>query len=92
MGNFLHFWRPRSRNSDSYPLDLDGSLRYTRMKSGNDYFPVPPQIGMVSGILQQMDMFVYRSAMGKIPYGPGTTQVPVNLQWQMTIPGLTKMG
>lgn len=88
-------WRPAVEPND-YQFDLDGSLRYNRFATGIDYFPwvggdgTVPQIGAVDGLLRQFDVTVWAQMTGKMPSGPGSTTVPVNLQWQMTIPGLGK--
>lgn len=89
-------WTPRSAAHDGYQYDLDGSLRYDRFKTGIDYFPwvggdgTIPQIGMVDGFLQQFDALVWSQMTGKVPSGPFATTQPINIQWQTTIPGLTK--
>lgn len=75
-----------------YPFDLNGSLRYTRPKTGIDYFPSPSVIGMVSGLCPQQNAFVWEQAFGKKPSGPNVNEIPVNLQWQTIVPGLTKNG
>lgn len=88
-------WQP-AIEPDGYQFDLDGSLRYNRFATGVDYFPfvggdgVVPQIGAVSGIFPQMDVFIWQQMTGKIPFGPGSTTVPINLQYQITVPGLSK--
>jgi hypothetical protein len=81
---------------NGYPYDLDGSLSYARPKTGLDYFPwvggdgTIAQIGAVSGFMQQQDVRVWSQMTGKNPFGPGSTTMPLNLQWQMTPPGLIK--
>lgn len=81
-------WAPRA--CGGYPFDFDGSLRFTRPKTGIDYFPYPPRIGMVSGFMPQLDSWVWAQGYGKNAYGPGTTQPVVNLGYQVTVPGLNK--
>lgn len=89
-------WEP-TIEPNGYPFDLDGSLQYTRPKTGIDFFPwiggdgTVPQIGMVSGLMRQNDVAVWGQMTGKVPTGPGATTVPVNLQWQITVPGLSKL-
>jgi hypothetical protein len=85
-------FKPRSGARDGYPFDLDASLRYTRFGTGTAIHPFPPVIGMVSGILPLFDDWTMREAIARPAYGPGSTTVPLNLQWQATVPGLTKMG
>jgi hypothetical protein len=80
-------WSPRRGNG--YPFDFDGSERYTRPKTGIDFFPYPPIVGMLSGFMPQMDLFVWSQAYGKKAYGPGTAPI-VNLGYQAYVPGLTK--
>ncbi len=91
-------WSPRSGKSDGYQYDLDGSLRYDRFEEFAGYRPTVggdgtvEQIGSVSGFMRQRDIMVWDQMFGKTPTGPGSTTFPVNLQWQITVPGLTKMG
>jgi len=89
-------WFPRSGAVDGYQYDLDGSLRYDRFKTGIDKFPwvggdgTIAFIGAVNGLLPQNDVLVWAQATGKMPSGPGSTTEPINLQWQITVPGLYK--
>lgn len=86
-------WFPRqAKGRDNYPFDFDGSERFARPKTGIDKWPYPPIIGAVSGFWQQQDALVLPSRIGKMPSGPGATTVPINLQWQIFVPGLTKVG
>lgn len=91
-------WRPRSGARDGYPYDLDGSERITRFQTPPGPRPfiggdgTVAQIGMVNGFLQQMDVLVWYQMTGKVPFGPFSTTQPLNLQMQVTVPGLTKMG
>lgn len=91
-------WVPRSGAHDGYQYDLDGSLRYDRFATGVDFFPwvggdgTVAQIGAVSGLLPMADTYVWGQMIGKEPFGPGSTTFPLNLQYQITIPGLYKMG
>lgn len=82
-------WKPRG--DKSYPLDLDGSERQPRFKTGNDLWPYPSVIGCVSGLLPQMDWRIWGQAFGKNGFGPTFQPFPVNLQWQINIPGMSKM-
>lgn len=92
---FPSAWRP-AKEPDGYPFDLDGSLRFPRLATGIDYFPwvggdgTVAQIGAVSGFMQQMDARVWAQMTGKMPSGPGSTTYPINIQWQVTVPGLSK--
>lgn len=85
-------FKPRSGASDHYPFDLDGSERFTRFSNVSATHPFPPIIGMISGIAPLFDSLVMRDAIARPAFGPGSTTIPVNLQWQVTVPGLTKMG
>ena len=85
-----NYWKPR--HGDGYPLDLDGAERITRFRQGVSPRPYPPLIGCVSGFMPQQDIRFWYSHIAKTPTGPNVTTVPVNLQWQMIIPGLTKTG
>lgn len=88
--------KPRSGRVDGYPFDLDASERITRPKTGIDYFPVPnnavnfAQCGQVSGFMPQMNGMVWAQLWGHDPYGPIVSALPVNLQWQISVPGLNK--
>lgn len=83
----IHFAR---RDAHNYPLDLDGSLRYTR-PFGVDYFPYPTIIGSISGILREFDRFVWATGVAKTPYGPDVNRIPINYDYQVAIGGLTKV-
>lgn len=88
-------FHPRNGASDGYPFDLDGSLRFVRLRTGIDIYPQHPRddfvkLGMVSGFLPEMDNAILSMAFGQVPYGPIMSQIPDNLQWQITIPGLNK--
>ena len=83
------FWKPRNQNRN-YPLDVNGDVAHTRFAKSVGVYPTPPVIGCITGFMPLQDMFVLRSAYGKAPSGPNVTTSPLNLQWQMTIPELTK--
>lgn len=90
------FKADRNVNRDNYPLDLNGSLRYTSPKTGYDFWPAHDnadnfaQLGQVSGFMPQQDPFVWAQGYGKMPSGPIVSALPLNLTWQMTVPGLSK--
>lgn len=94
---FPSAWSPRSGSCDGYQYDLDGSLRYDRFKTGIDKFPWIggdgriPQIGYVSGLMAMNDVSVWAQMTGKRAFGPFSTTQPLNLQYQVTVPGLYKM-
>lgn len=84
-------WKPRIHSSaDHYPYDFDGSERQTRFPTGVDKFPVQSMIGCVSGFMPQLTRFMLAQHYAKVPSGPGSTAYPLNLQWQIVIPGLNK--
>jgi hypothetical protein len=85
----MSIWKPRGDRS--YPLDLDGAERQPRFPTGVDVWPYPPIIGMVSGFLAQMDWRVWGQGFGKNGSGPSYQPFPVNLAWQITVPGLAKV-
>lgn len=93
---FPSAWEP-AQEPHSYPFDFDGSQRYSRNKTGLDVFPFVGgdgtigQIGSVSGFMPQLDQFVWAQGTGKKPFGPFSTTQPVNVEWQMTVPGLGKV-
>jgi hypothetical protein len=100
MFGFLNFptigHKSRAGKVDSYPYDLDASERITRPKTGIDKFPIPwngnnfAKLGCVSGLMPQNNAWVWAQGYGKDPAGPIVSALPVNLQWQITIPGLNK--
>jgi len=87
----------RAGMADAYPFDLDASERFTRPKTGLDVFPIQnngtnfAKLGAVSGLLRQFDVIVWAQGYGKDGYGPSNQWAPVNLQWQIAVPGLTKI-
>lgn len=84
-------WKPRIlSNADNYPYDFDGSERQCRWPTGVDKFPVQSMIGSVQGFMPQLTGFMLAQHYGKTPSGPGSTAYPLNLQWQIVIPGLNK--
>lgn len=83
------FFLPR-KDAHSYPLDLDGSLRYTRPYSV-DIFPYPPLVRNISGILAMQDAFVLNNRIAKTPFGPNVNRLPVNYDFQIAVAGLTKV-
>lgn len=88
--------KSRAGRVDHYPYDLDASERFVRPRTGIDYWPYPwngdsfAQLGCVSGFLPQMDGRVWGQMYGRDPYGPIVSALPVNLQWQINVPGLHK--
>lgn len=80
----------------NYPLDLDGSLRNTSFKTGYDYWPTHSnadnfaKLGYVAGFMAQQDILVWAQGYGKMPSGPIVSLFPVNLTYQVTVPGLSK--
>lgn len=90
--------RSRAMMADGYPFDLDASERITRPKTGKDIFPTQTnatcfaKLGAVSGLMPQMDGVVWGQGYGAPGYGPIRSMLPVNLQWQVMVPGLSKIG
>lgn len=88
--------KSRAGQVDHYPFDFDASLRYVTPKTGIDVFPTPwngdsfAQLGQVSGLMPQMDGRVWAQGWGRDPFGPIVSALPVNIQWQITVPGLNK--
>lgn len=89
-------FKPRNGAADAYPYDLDGSLRFVRPKTGIDFYPSHSnadnfqKLGAVSGLMPQQDIRIWSQGFGKMPSGPIVSALPENLQWQITVPGLTK--
>jgi len=93
----MTFWPVHGHNrQDRYPLDLDGAEKFTRPKTGFDYWPSHSnkdnfqKLGMVSGFCPEFDTRIWSGMFGHMPYGPIVSALPVNLQWQITVPGLNK--
>lgn len=88
--------KPRNGHGDGYPFDLDASERLTRFKTGIDFWPTHSntdnfaKIGLYEGLMPQQDVLVWAQGYGKDPSGPIMSELPINLTWQMTIPGLNK--
>jgi hypothetical protein len=84
-------WLPRVSKPGEYGLDLDAGERYTRFINMRAPVVTPDLPGLLSGFLPLFDIrsMVY-AATAKAGFGPGTTQYPVNLQWQVNIEGLDK--
>lgn len=84
-----YFVTPR-KDANGYPFDLDASERWTRPHTGIDFYPYPYLIGCLSGFMPQYNRTNPSIGYAKSPFGPNITQLPVNLQWQITVPGLSK--
>lgn len=82
-------WKPAI--DDDYPFDFDMSLRFERTSNNAWNVPYPYMIGCVSGFMPQYDAHWMRSHIGRMPTGPNTVFDPLNLAWQMTVPGLEKV-
>ena len=89
-------FQPRNGTSDGYLFDLDGSERFVRPKTGADVFPIQnngtdfAKLGSLNAVYALMNWFTWGQAYGAIPSGPIMSAIPDNLQWQITVPGLTK--
>ena len=80
-------WLPRTT---SYPYNFDASERFMRPATGVDYFGWPSMIGALSPFWAMQDVLIYQGAFQRTTFGPGTTQLPRNLQYQVQVPGLNK--
>jgi|SRR5215469_7272425 len=82
------FKNPGHEKSD-YPWDYNAALRYTRPKTGIDYFPEPNNYTAfqkagaymnggfgVSGIFAEQDPLVWAAMWGKDPIGPIVSAFP----------------
>lgn len=84
------FIGPRPDPVHHYPLDLDGSLRFTRPYV-IDVFPYPTPIGMISGFMRQMNVFFFDNySTARKPYGPNVNQLPTYADYQVAVAGLFK--
>lgn len=88
LANFIG---PRPDPAHHYPLDLDGSLRFTRPYV-IDMFPYPTPIGMVQGFMKQINGFILLgpNSMARKPYGPNVNAVPTYADYQVAVAGLVK--
>lgn len=87
-----------------YPLDLDGALRFVRPALGFAYYPEKSGypngdgIGMVSGLMPQMDAAVYAQMTARLPGSPSinplmnTVANPMEWIIQATFPTLQQYG
>jgi hypothetical protein len=80
---------PRKDTQHGYPLDLDGSLRFTRPYVIDPY-PYPPIIGMVQGFMRETNQFIWQQA-ARTPFGPNINTLPSYAEYQIAVPGLTKV-
>lgn len=84
-------WRP-SVDPNGYPFDLSAGDKRVRHVTGYDFFPWPSLCGAItSGMPQYFIGAMPGTGIAPSMWGPGTGALPVNLQWQTTIEGLTKV-
>jgi len=89
VGFFTGIFKNPGHERSGYPFDYDASLRYTRPKTGLDYFPEPSNYsafqkaglymngGMgVSGLFAEQDPLVWAQGYGKDPFGPIVSAYP----------------
>ena len=83
-------WLPRI-GQDKYPLDLDGSQRFTRPKTGIDSFPYPQPTRYLNSFCPLFNDVSVITALAKVPTGPwiGNAQTGGSQTLQM-INGLIK--
>lgn len=81
-------------SNPAYPLDLDGSLDYTRFAKVAGVHPYPSVIGHVSGFMPLLDV-LQLSPVSNAPWGAGVgTPQPVDFTQytgQVTFPDLQKV-
>lgn len=58
-------WAPRT--CDGYPLDLDGSQRFSRPRHAMAPLPYPPMIGGVAATFQLYDVYLFTGGVAKPP-------------------------
>lgn len=78
------------KDANKYPLDLDGSLRFTR-PFAVDIFPYPPIIGMISGFMREVNGYIIQTGIAKTPFGPDINRTVIDYNWQVAVGGLTKV-
>jgi hypothetical protein len=76
----------------SPPIIVDASERHQRWPQGGVVWhePYPPIIGALGKYMPLQDMLIYQGAFRTAPFGPGTTELPRNMQWQMQVPNMNK--
>ena len=79
---------PRRDTQHGYPLDLDGSLRYTRPYQ-IDMYPYPPIVGCVSGFMRESSQFV-GVQKARTQFGPAVNNLPNYSEMGIAVKGLTK--
>jgi hypothetical protein len=87
--NLSNVLLPRKDDAHGYPLDLDGSLRFTRPYVIDPY-PYPTIIGMISGFMRETNQFIWQQP-ARTPYGPNVNNLPTYAEYQIAVPGLTKL-
>lgn len=81
---------PRKDTQHGYPLDLDGSERWTRPYV-IDTHPYPPLVHNISGMMRRQDgFFLANYGQAKTPFGPNINSVPNYAEYQIAVSGLTK--
>lgn len=85
------FWRPSKPKARGIsPFDLDGAENITRFGQSPIPRPTPPTVGLVSGFMPMQDTIVYYGMLKRKPFGPNVNSVPINLQFQITVPEMFK--
>jgi hypothetical protein len=88
------------RGQEGYPINLDAGEHFFRLHTGIDFPWFPPMIGAMQEFLPQVDMLIWQNMYRKAPVGPlfdwqpGLAGLPTpvaNTQYQLTVPGLTKV-
>ena len=81
-------------SNQAYPLDLDGSLDFTRFATHQSVHPYPQMIGSLSGFMPLIDV-VQLSPVSRAPWGAGVGQPQpadyTQYYSQVTFPDLQKV-
>lgn len=81
-----------------YPLDLNGSLAYTRPKTGMDFWPTHSnrdnfaKLGYLQPMWPEFNVLVWAQAYGKVPFGPVMNPLPASINSSINVPALAKVG
>jgi hypothetical protein len=83
-------WEP-GINRNGYPYDYHPATRHMRLGDGARPFPWPWQFGAYGTSMPMVNSVAVSGGVAKKPSGPNVNIEPVNLQYQVAIPGLSKV-
>lgn len=83
-------WEP-AINRNGYPYDFHPAMRIMRLGDGPRNQPYPVMLGSVGINMPMLNAVNVAGGVGPKPSGPGVNVEPVNLQYQVAVPGLSKV-